>query len=365
MDSPTDVTKPGWSYLLRRSAAEFSRDQLTDKAAALTYYGVLSIFPALIALVSILGLLGQGQSTTNALIDTMSDVVPPETAEQLRGPIASITETSGAGLGLIIGLLTAIWTASNYVNAFSRAMNGIYGVAEGRPFWKLRPIMYAFTALLIVLVAAAALMLVVSGPIARTIGDLVGLGETALMVWNIAKWPVLVLIAIIIIALLYYVTPNVQLPKFRWMSPGAIVALVVAALATAGLGLYISLMGGESYNQTYGSLAGVIIFLLWLWIMNLILLFGAELDAELQRVRQLQMGIAAEEDIQLPARDTTKIDKDRRKYEEQVAEARELRAEAVEDAADDDAADDDAADDDSAGDSGRGNPAGDGKTSRG
>src|SRR5690625_3243257 len=330
MESPTDVSKPGWSYLLRRAAAEFSRDQLTDKGAALTYYAVLSLFPALIALVSILGLVGQGQATTDTLIDTLTDVVPPDTAEQLRGPISAITESPGAGLGLVLGLLTALWTASNYVNAFSRAMNGVYGVAEGRPFWKLRPAMYGLTALLIVLVAAAALLLVVSGPVARTVGSLIGLGETALTVWNIAKWPVLVIIAIIIIALLYYFTPNVQLPKFRWMTPGAVLALVVAALATAGLGLYISLMGGESYNRTYGSLAGVIIFLLWLWIMNLVLLFGAELDAELQRVRQLSLGVAAEEDIQLPPRDTTKIEKDRKKYLKQVAEARALRREAAE-----------------------------------
>ncbi|MDD9206583.1 YihY/virulence factor BrkB family protein, partial [Georgenia sp. 10Sc9-8] len=213
--------------------------------------------------------------------------------------------------------------ASNYVNAFSRATNGIYEVEEGRPFWKLRPAMYGLTALLLVLVAIALVILVVSGPVAQAVGDLVGLGSTAVTVWSIAKWPVLVLIVVLIIALLYYFTPNVQQPKFKWVSPGAIVAIVVAAIATVGFVFYVVNFG--SYNATYGALAGVIIFLVWLWIMNVVLLFGAELDAEMERARQLQSGLPAEKEIQLPVRDDSKIEKTREKREKVIAEARTLR----------------------------------------
>lgn len=323
--SPTELTKPSWKYLFRRTIREFSRDQLNDKAAALTYYSVLSIFPALIALVSILGLVGQQQQTTDTLMSLVEDVAPSGTADQLRGPIQSITDNPGAGLGLVLGLAVALWTASKYVNAFSRAMNDIYGVAEGRPFWKLRPIMYVLTAALIVLVALAALMLVVSGPIAQSIGDVVGVGATAVTIWSIAKWPVLVLVAVVVIALLYYFTPNIKQPKFRWASVGAVVALLSAAGATALLIVYINVAGGDSFNRTYGSLGGVIVALLWVWVMNLMLLFGAELDAELERVRELQSGQPAEERMQLPLRDTTKIIKDREKYTELLAQARVLR----------------------------------------
>lgn len=322
-DSITDIEKPSWKHTFKRAVREFSADQLTDKAAALTYYAVLSLFPALIALVSILGVVGQGQATTTAILDLLGQNLPEDTVAQLEGPITSITQNQGAGLGLLVGILVALWTASNYVNAFSRAMNGIYEVPEGRPIWKLRPIMYVLTAVLIVLVGVAALILAVSGPVARWIGDLIGLGDTAVTVWSYAKWPVLVLIVVVVIALLYYFTPNVRMPKFRWVSPGALLAIVVAALATVGLGFYVANFG--SYDRTYGTLAGVIVFLLWLWIMNVVLLFGAEFDAEMERGRQLQAGIPAEEDIQLPPRDTKKIEKDAAKERKLIDEAREIR----------------------------------------
>lgn len=322
-EGPTDLKAPTWKYTLKRAAAEFTRDQLVDRAAALTYFAVLSMFPALVVLVSLLGVLGQGEATTNAILNMLTEYLPEDTADQLRGPISSITESQGAGLGLVIGILTALWTASNYVNAFSRAMNAVYEVAEGRPIWKLRPLMYLLTAVLIILVAIAALILVVSGPVARWVGDLVGLGETAVLVWNIAKWPVLVLIVMLVLALLYYMTPNVKMKKLRWVSPGALLAIVTAALATAGLGFYVANFG--SYNATYGALAGVIIFLLWLWIMNLAILFGAEFDAELERGRELQSDMPAEEHIQLPPRDDTQIVKKKDKRADLVEEAGTIR----------------------------------------
>lgn len=322
-DSPTDIKKPSWTYVLRKTLREFIRDDCTTLAAGLTYYAVLSIFPALIALASILALVGQGEQGTSQITTLLQDTLPEDTYEQLSPIIDSITNVGAPGIGLVIGILVALWTASNYVTAFAKAMNKIYEIPEGRPIWKLRPWTYLLTLILLLLVAAAIVILVVSGPVAQSVGDLIGLGSTAVTVWNIAKWPVLLLIVILIITLLYYGAPNVKQPKIRWISIGAVIAIVVAALATVGLGFYVA--NFSSYNETYGALAGVIVFLLWLWIMNLALLFGAEFDAELERGRQLQAGIEAEEKIQLPARDTKASDKKAEQHEDDVERGRALR----------------------------------------
>ena len=322
-DSPTDIRKPSWMYVLRKTIREFIRDDCTTLAAGLTYYAVLSLFPALIALASILALVGQGAQGTNQITTLMEDTLPADTAEQLRPIIDSVTNVGAPGIGLVIGLLVALWTASNYVTGFAKAMNKIYEIPEGRPVWKLRPWTYLLTLVLLLLVAAAVVILVVSGPVAESVGELIGLGSTAVTVWNIAKWPVLLVIVIVIIALLYYAAPNVKQPKFRWISVGAVVAIVVAALATVGFGFYVANFG--SYNETYGALGGVIVFLLWLWIMNLALLFGAEFDAELERGRQLQAGIEAEESIQLPPRDTKAAEKKEKQHREDVERGRALR----------------------------------------
>jgi len=322
-DSPTDIRKPSWTYVLRKSVREFLKDDCTTLAAGLTYYAVLSIFPALIALASILALVGQGEEGTSQVTTMLEDTLPADTFEQVEPVIESITNVGAPGIGLVIGLLVALWTASNYVTAFAKAMNRIYEVPEGRPIWKLRPWTYLLTLVLLLLVAVAVVILVVSGPVAQTVGDVVGLGSTAVTVWNIAKWPVLLLVVVVVIALLYYATPNVKQPKLRWISIGAVIAIVVAALATLALGIYVSQF--SSYNETYGALAGVIVFLLWLWIMNLALLFGAEFDAELERGRQLQGGIEAEEHIQLPPRDTKASDKKAEQQQEDVERGRALR----------------------------------------
>ncbi|QDB80046.1 YihY/virulence factor BrkB family protein [Georgenia sp. 311] len=322
-DSPADIRKPSWTYVLRKSVREFLKDDCTTLAAGLTYYAVLSIFPALIALASILSLVGQGSQGTSQVTTLLEDTLPEDTFKQVEPVIENITNVGAPGIGLIIGLLVALWTASNYVTAFAKAMNRIYEVPEGRPIWKLRPLTYLLTLVLLLLVALAVVILVVTGPVAQAVGDVVGLGSTAVTVWNIAKWPVLLVIVVVVIALLYYATPNVKQPKLRWISIGAVIAIVVAALATLALGIYVSQFG--SYNETYGALAGVIVFLLWLWIMNLALLFGAEFDAELERARQLQGGIAAEEHIQLPPRDTKASDKKAEQQQEDVERGRALR----------------------------------------
>ncbi len=281
---------------------------------------------ALLAIVSLLGVFGQGQSTTDALIGIVRDLGPQSAVDTLTPVLQGLVENQSAGLTLIIGLLSALWSASGYVGAFARAMNRMYEIDEGRPIWKLRPVMLLVTLVAVILTAVAALILAVSGPVAQAIGDAVGLGDQAVTIWNIAKWPVLLLIVVVVIAILYYATPNVQQPKFRWMSTGAFIAIVVWALASAAFGFYVANFG--SYNRTYGSLATVVVFLLWLWITNLALLFGAEIDSELERGRQLQAGIAAEEELQLPARDTRNIEKSREKEQKDIEMGRAIREQA-------------------------------------
>jgi membrane protein len=324
-DSPGEVAKPSWKYALRKTAREFTADQCTDLAAALTYYAVLSIFPAMIAIISLLGVVGQGERSTDTVLSLINQVAPGGTADVLRGPLEQFSSSPAAGFALVFGILLAIWSASGYVGAFSRAMNRIYEIEEGRPFWKLRPVQLGVTIVSILLILIMVVILIVSGPVTDAVGSALGLGETVQIVWSIAKWPILALAAVLIIAILYYATPNAKQPKFRWISMGALVALVTLVIASFLFGLYVT--NFSNYDRTYGSLAGVVIFLLWLWIANLALLFGGEFDAELERGRQLQAGIAAEEDIQLPPRDTRKSDKAAEKERADVADGRRLREE--------------------------------------
>jgi membrane protein len=322
-DSPTDITKPSWKYVLGKTLREFSDDQCTDLAAALTYYAVLALFPAAIALLSLVGIFGQGTKTVDTLLGILSNVGASSVATTLKPTLIALSKNSGAGFALILGLLAALWSASGYVGSFGRAMNRIYEIREGRPFWKLRPVMLLVTFIAVVLCAVVALALILTGPAAQAVGNAIGLGSTVVLIWNIAKWPVILVIVVVIVAILYYATPNVKQPKFQWISVGAVVAIVVWILASIGFGFYVA--NFSSYNKTYGSLAGVIVFLLWLWITNLALLFGAELDAELERGRQLQAGMPAEETIQLPPRDTRNIKKAEKKEAKDVERGRELR----------------------------------------
>jgi membrane protein len=310
-DEPTDLPKRSWLDTLKRSFREFKEDNLTDWAAALTYYSVLSIFPALIALISIVGLVADPATITRVLTDTIKQIGPSSAVTTFQGPIESITASSSrAGLGLILGLAGALWTASGYVGAFMRASNAIYEIEEGRPFYKLRPLQILVTLILELMLAIVVLGLIVSGPLATAIGNAVGLGDTALTIFNIAKWPVLLVIVSLMLAVLYYAAPNAKLPGFRWISPGSVVAVVIWIVASAAFAFYVANFG--SYDKTYGTLGGVVTFLVWMWITNLAVLFGAELNAELERSRELEAGEPAEEEIQLPPRTPPK-DKDRAK----------------------------------------------------
>jgi membrane protein len=325
-DDPSDLTKPSWKYIFRKTMREYSKDECTDLAAALTYYGILALFPAMLAIISLLGLVGDPQKTVDALLGIVADLGQQDAVDALRPTINNLASAPAAGLAFVTGLLGALWSASGYVGAFGRAMNRMYEVKEGRPFYKLRPVMLLVTLVAVTIIAIIGLSLVVSGPVAEAIGNAIGLGGAALTVWNILKWPVLAALVVAVIAILYYATPNVKQPKFRWMSMGAAIAIVVAVVASVLFGFYVSNFG--SYNKTYGSLAGIIVFLLWVWIVNNALLFGAEFDAEVERGRELQAGMAAEETLQLPPRDTTKIEKDEKKAAEDVRRGRALREQA-------------------------------------
>jgi membrane protein len=295
-------TKTGWFPTLKRTATEFSEDNLTDWSASLTYYGLLSMFPALIALVSIVGLVGDPQSTARTITDIVTRIGPESAAETFSGPIESITSNrSAAGIALVAGLLVALWSASGYVGAFMRASNVIYETPEGRPIWKLRPLQILVTLVLVIMLALIALGLVLTGPIVEAVAEPIGISSTATTIWDIAKWPVLAALFVTMISILYYASPNVKLRGFKWVTPGSIVALVVWVLASAGFAFYVSNFG--SYDKTYGALAGVVVLLMWLWITNLAILFGHELNAERERSAELGEGRArADRELQLEPR---------------------------------------------------------------
>ena len=302
-ESPSQLRGRSWFGVLKRTITEFKKDNLTDWAAALTYYGILALFPALLVLVSIIGL--AGQNTAQSLIDNIAGAAPGSAKTIITNGIQNLQNNKGsAGVLFIVGLLGALWSASGYVGAFSRASNAIYEVGEGRPFWKLRPQQVLITLVMVVLLAASAIAVVVTGGLAHQVGNLIGVGSTAVTVWDIAKWPVLVVLVSIMVAVLYYAAPNVRHPGFRWISPGSILAVAIWIVASAAFAFYVANFG--SYNKTYGSLGGVIIFLVWLWISNVAILLGAEFDAELARERELEAGRAGGDPI-LPPRDTRKL----------------------------------------------------------
>lgn len=293
---------PGLWATLKRTASEFQEDNLTDWAAALTYYGLLSLFPALIAMVSLLGLFGDPRTTTAGLTEVITSIGPESAAQTFEGPIQSVVSNqSAAGFAFVIGLLVALWSASGYIGAFMRASNVIYETEEGRPFWKLRPLQLAVTLTMVVAMALLALGLVLTGPIVEAVAGPVGLGQTAVDVWNVAKWPVMVAIFVLMVDLLYYASPNAKLRGFRWVTPGCLVALAAWAIVSVAFAFYVANFG--SYDKTYGTLGGLVALLVWLWISNLAILFGHQLNAERERSAEIEEGTPrAEREIQLEPR---------------------------------------------------------------
>jgi membrane protein len=308
-EGPAHARKGSLGQTLKRTLTEFKEDELTDRAAALTYYAVLSIFPALIALVSIVGLVGDPATVTKALTDVVSSIGPASAVETFKGPIEGITKNSGAaGILLIVGIVSALWTASGYVGAYMRASNVIYEVEEGRSVVKLRPLQMLVTLVLVLLLALVLMALVLTGPLAKSVGSAVGLSSTAVTVWDIAKWPVLLAVVVVMIALLYYASPNAKLRSIKSIVPGGILAIAVWLIASAAFAFYAANFG--SYNKTYGALGGAVIFLVWLWLTNVAILLGTELNAERERSRQLEEGAAgAERELQLDERSAPKAEK--------------------------------------------------------
>jgi len=303
-DSPREVS---FMATVKRTFKEFSADNITDWAAALTYYAVLAIFPAIIALVSIIGLVGD--SATQTLLDNVGKVAPGPAKDIVTSAIENLSSSKGAaGIAFVVGLVLALNSASSYISAFTRASNSIYDVEEGRPIWKLKPQQIGITLVLLLLLVAITVAVAVSGPLAKEVGKVVGASDSAVKIWDIAKIPIVLLVVAFMFAFLYKTAPNVKQPGFKFFSPGGMLALLVWIIASALFALYVAKFA--SYNKTYGAMGGVIVFLLWLWITNLAILFGAEFNSELQRSQQREAGEAAPLDEPfLEPRDTSKLDK--------------------------------------------------------
>lgn len=301
-DELTQMPKKSWWTVLRRTVREFTDDELADRAAALTYYGVLSLFPALLVLVSLLG--AAGESATKQVLDNLKQLAPGSARNVIAGAVEQLQSSGLGSVMAIVGLLTALWSASGYVAAFIRSSNAIYDIPEGRPAWKVLPVRLGITVVLMVLACASALIVVFTGGLARQAGAALGVGDAGLTLWSVAKWPVLVLLVVLMIAILYWASPNAKGRGFKWVTPGSFLALVLWLAASAGFALYVA--NFASYNKTYGTFAGVIIFLVWLWITNVAILLGLEFDAEMVRERAIVGGHPEEEEPYVPPRDTSK-----------------------------------------------------------
>jgi YihY family inner membrane protein len=304
---PTDLSRGSWRGAVRRTLTEFKNDFLQDRAAALTYYSVLAIFPGILVLVSLLGLFGRSQ--TQPLITNLVGVAPSSVRTILGDAVSRLQGQSAAGVLAIVGIVLALWSTSSYVAAFMRAANAIYDVPEGRPAWKTLPLRLVVTLILMVLLVASATIVVVTGSLARHVGQVLGIGSAAVTTWDIAKWPVLVILVCLMVAVLYWASPNAK-QGLRWIAPGAVIAIGVWLAASGLFGVYVANFG--HYDKVYGSIAGMIIFLIWLWLTNIAILFGAEFNAELERGRAIAAGTPPDAEPFVRMRDTRKLRRGRR-----------------------------------------------------
>lgn len=302
-DKPSELPKASWWGVLKRTVKEYKADNVSDWGAALTYYGVLAIFPALLALVSIVGFLGS--SSVKSLTDNIASLAPGAVRSILTSMVTQVQNRPGqAVIALIIGIAVALWSASGYVAAFMRAANSVYDIGEGRPVWKTVPTRLAITVFVVVVLAAISVGIVFTGNLARRTGDVLGLGDTAVTVWNIAKWPVMIILFALVIAVLHWAAPNVR-HGFTWVTRGSLLSIVIWLIASAAFAVYVANFG--SYNKTYGTFAGIIIFLIWLWISNIALLLGLEFNAESERARAIEGGHPSEQEPYVEPRDSRKL----------------------------------------------------------
>ncbi len=309
--------RAGWIVIFKRSLKQLKRDGITDRAATLTYFGVLAIFPAVLVLVSILGLIGP--DTAQRFLTSVQSVAPGGVTDFLSAVIGQVQGKAGAAsAAAIVGILVALWSASGYIAAFMRSANAVYHVPEGRPVWKTIPVRLGTTVSVVVLLVLCVVIVGVTGPIADKIGQLIGVGGALQWLWAIAKWPVLIILVALLFSLLYGVTPNVKYGRFRLLTAGGVVAVVIWLVASGLFGVYVSFSG--SYNKTYGSLATVIVFLVWLWISNIAILIGLEFDSEVARERMIRAGAPSDLEPWVRVRDFRKMDeRDRRHVEVAVA----------------------------------------------
>jgi membrane protein len=301
--SPAKLPKKSWFRILRGAGREFSDDNLSDSAAALTYYAIQSIFPGAIVLLSLVGFLGP--SATQTLINNLGEIIPGSAQQTIVKTIQNLqANQQAAGLAFIISLALGIWSASGYVAAFMRASNVVYDVPEGRPIWKTIPIRVAITVVQLVLMVVVAVIVVFTGPVAQQAGDLLGLGSAAVTTWNIVKWPVLLVIMMVMVGILYWAAPNAK-RGFRWVTPGGVLGVLIWVIASALFAFYVANFG--SYDKTYGTLGGFVCLLVWFWITNVALLLGMELNSERERNRELDAGVeGAHKELQLEPRDEPK-----------------------------------------------------------
>lgn len=297
-----DLPDGAWRRIGKRTFDQYRADGITNLAAALTYRSILSLFPGLIALVALLGVVGQYPRTFNAVLQIVADIAPHSTVQTISGPVRQIiTDKGGAGALLGVGLLGTVWAASGYVGTFCWAANVVWEAKRGRSWYRQWPFNVAVTLIALVLVTSVLLALVLTGPVAAAVGRQLGVGSTGLEIWNIAKWPAIMLLVTLMISGLYYIAPNVRPPSWRWLTPGGVFAVIAWAGTSAAFGLYIANFG--SYNKTYGTLGAIVTFLIWVWLTNIAALLGIELDSEIERERQMSIDQPGAADrIQLPLR---------------------------------------------------------------
>lgn len=321
------LDRAAWQLVVRRSWHGFLRHRGIDSAAALTFFSALALLPAALTVVSAVALADTRAGAVRDLLATVDSVARGSTVAALTDPLQQLTRLPHPGWGLAIGLVLTLWTASGYATAFGRAVNTVYEVQEGRQFWKFRGHMLLVTLVTTVAFASIVVILLATPDVATAISASLGIGEPWLTLWNVGKWLLLLALAVLIVAILYFFTPNILRPRMRWVSWGAAFAIVLWAIATSGFALYVATVG--QYDKIYGWLGGGIVLLLWLYLSNLVLVIGAEADAEIVRVRQLQAGIESEDVIRLPLRDSTRNLLLARQRAQDVADGRALREQHV------------------------------------
>lgn len=322
-ETPAEIDGSSWRLAVRRALRAFGVDECPDVAASLTFYAVLALIPATMVSFSIVSLLGRGEETARVVGDVVGALMPDVSAESVRDGIAVIVDARLSGILLVFALSLTLWAVARYVAALGRGMNRIYGVAEGRPVWRLKSGQLLIALVVIVCSALILAILTFTDAVAEAVGQSMGLEDATLLVWRIVRWPLLTAIVVFVLAFLYYSSPNVKPARFRWMSLGAAAALAVLLIASLGFWLYVA--NFADYDRLYGAFAGVIVFALWLWIANMAILVGAEFDAEVQRVRQLLAGVPAETQVQVPLRDARRIAQSVRSDLEEEAKARRIR----------------------------------------